>query len=97
MRSSRDAREDVAPGTTTALREKEARIREQDRQWKYNVTLRRVRETTVAMENQKYYYISLCVCVPISQCMCVCMALVIQHAKRMCRIKSSFLASLALP
>ena len=50
--SSRDTREDVAPGTTTALREKGARIREQDRQCKYNVTLRRVHETTVAVEKQ---------------------------------------------
>ena len=51
----------------------------QDRQSTYNVTLSRVRETTVPMKKQYVLYI-LCVYI------CVCVALVIQDAERMRRI-----------
>jgi hypothetical protein len=34
----------------------------QDRQWKYNATLRRVRVTTVPVERNKYYIFWVCVC-----------------------------------
>jgi len=54
---------------------------EQDRQFMYNVTLRRVRATIVAVEKQ-YVLHNLCVCV----CVCVFVALDIQHAMRMCHI-----------
>jgi hypothetical protein len=42
------------------------------------VTLRRVRETIAAFENNKYYILR--VCVRVCACVCVCVALVIQHA-----------------
>ena len=48
----------------------------QDRQFKYNVTLRRVRAPTAAVEKQWVLHnLSVCVCV----CVCVCLALDIQH------------------
>ena len=51
----------------------------------YNATLRRVRETTVAVEKENKYYIFSA---------CVCVVLVIQHATRMRRIiLSSVLSS----
>jgi len=49
----------------------------QDRQCTYNVTLRRVRATIVAVAKQYAIYI-VCVCV----CVCVCVALVIRHVLR---------------
>jgi hypothetical protein len=57
------------------------------RQWTYNVTLRRVRVTIVAVEKQK-----------IVKVMLVCtLALVTRHAKRMRRIILSSVACLAVP
>jgi hypothetical protein len=60
----------------------------QDRQCTYNVRLRSVRVTIVAVRSSNIIY-SVCVCV------CVFVALVIQHAKRMRRTISSCLACLA--
>ena len=56
----------------------------QDRQYTYNVTMRRFHSTIVAEQNNKYYILWVCVCV----------ALVIQHAQRMrhivmCRLYGS--------
>jgi hypothetical protein len=53
----------------------------QDRQCTYNVTLRHVRETIVAVEKQWLLHI-----------LSVSVALVIQHAKRMRRIILLFVA-----
>jgi hypothetical protein len=55
----------------------------------YNVIVRRVCGTVVAWSKSKY--LLFCVCV------CVCVALVIQRAKRMCRIILSAVACLAAP
>jgi hypothetical protein len=57
----------------------------QDMQYIYNVTLRRIRLTIVAVEKQKLYIF------------CVCVALLIQHAMRMRRIILSSVACPALP
>ena len=57
-----------------------------ERQCAYKVTLRVVRVTVVAAENNITY--SVCVCV----CVCVC-GLVIQHEKRIRRVVLSSVAS----
>jgi hypothetical protein len=44
---------------------------EQDSQCRYNVTLRRVYETTVAEERQQVLHISVCVCVCLRACACM--------------------------
>ena len=54
------------------------RIKEQDRLYTYNVTLRRIRVAIVSVEKQKALHI-VCVCV------CVCVNLRIQHAMHMIR------------
>jgi hypothetical protein len=54
----------------------------------YNITLRRVRVPTVAVENSKY---------SITYSQCVYVALDIQHAKRMRRVILSSVACLAVP
>jgi hypothetical protein len=41
-------------------------ILQQDRQCMYDVTLRRIHETTITVEKQ--YYIFLCVCVCVCEC-----------------------------
>ena len=52
----------------------------QDGQYRYNIILRRVLATIMALEKQRVLHVmSVCVCV----CVCVCVALVIQHVMRM--------------
>jgi hypothetical protein len=63
-------------------------ISEQGRQRTYNVTSRRVRVTIVAVEKQEVLHI-LSVCVSV--------ALVMQHAKRMCRVILSSVVCPAVP
>ena len=42
---------------------------ETDKQFTYNVTSRRVHETTVAVDNNQYYiFLCVCVCVRVSVC-----------------------------
>jgi hypothetical protein len=58
----------------------------------YNVTLRRVQETTVVVEKQRLTYFCVCVCVCVCvficvsarelACVCARVALLIQHAVR---------------
>jgi len=48
----------------------------QDRKCTYNVTLRRVRATIVAVEKQ-YYTTCVCVCVCVRVCVCVCVCVCI--------------------
>jgi hypothetical protein len=75
----------------------------------YNVTMRRVRETIVAVQKQQRVHICLfvCVCMWVGKgypnawmwacaCVCVHVALLIQHAKRIRHIMS-LVASLAPP
>ena len=50
--------------------------------------------TTVTVKCNKYNI--FCVCVFVCVCVCVCVVLAIQHAKRMRRIISSCVASLAV-
>ena len=54
----------------------------------YRVAFGRVRATSVAVENSKYYIMCLCVCV----CVCVFVALGIQHAMR---IRHNFICGLS--
>jgi hypothetical protein len=59
---------------------------------RYNVILRRVCVTMLAVEEQQVLHIlSVCVCV------CVCVAVVIQHVKSMRHIILSSVACFALP
>ena len=59
-------------------------INKQEMQSMYNVILRRVHVTTVAVEMQQVLHISVCVCARtrVSACTCVRVALLIQHANR---------------
>ena len=70
---------------------------QQDRQCTYNVTLRRFRESLLPWKSNKYY-ILMCACVLARlgewacACACVRVALLMQHATRMRRVVTSFVA-----
>ena len=83
------------------------RKKKKDSQCTYNVTLKRVYETIVAVEKQQVLHISLCVhacaCVRargysgawVSACAYVHIALLFQHATRMRHVVTSFVARLS--
>jgi hypothetical protein len=73
---------------------------QQDRQCTYNITLRRVRGTMVAVEsNKQYKFVCVCGCPGAWACACACVhvTLLIQHASRMRHIVTSFVAPQAPP